>query len=78
MEEKNSQKALYDLAAEVMELSRNTLLVDWRFLDVALSKLTLSPSEKTASLMTDGETLFYAPRHILRSYKADPKSPALQ
>ena len=78
MEEKNSRKALYDLAAEVMELSRNTLLVDWRFLDVALSKLTLSPDEKTASLMADGKTLFYAPRHILRSYKADPKSPARQ
>lgn len=58
------------LAADVLRLSRNTLVVNLRFLDAALSRLGPMATEEI-SLATDGRTLAYDPRHILRQYKAD-------
>lgn len=58
------------LAADVLCLSRNTLVVNLRFLDAALSRLEPMATEQL-SLATDGRTLAYDPRHILRQYKAD-------
>lgn len=58
------------LAADVLRLSRNTLLVNLRFLDAALSRLEPMQTE-AFSLATDGKILAYDPRHILRRYKAD-------
>ena len=58
------------LAADVLRLSRNTLVVNLRFLDAELSRLEPMATEEF-SLATDGRTLAYDPRHILRQYKAD-------
>ena len=58
------------LAADVLRLSRNTLVVNLRFLDAAVSRLEPMATEEV-SLATDGRTLAYDPRHILRQYKAD-------
>lgn len=58
------------LAADVLRLSRNTLVVNLRFLDAALSRLEPMATEDF-SLATDGRTLAYDPRHILWQYKAD-------
>ena len=70
------EEEIEKLGAEIMELSRNMLLVDHRFLDAAISKLTLSQSDKTETFMTDGKTLYYAPLHVLRLYKAEKDSVA--
>lgn len=51
MENEDNKKAAEKLGAEVMELSRNMLLVDFRFLDTAISKLVLSPSDIKRSLL---------------------------
>ena len=58
------------LAADVLTLSRNTLVVNLRFLDAAVSRLEPMQTEEI-SYATDGRTLAYDPRHILRQYKAD-------
>lgn len=55
-----------ELAREVLTLSRNTLLVDLRFLDMALSQFKLVPID-TSTLMTDGKHFFYHPRHVLET-----------
>lgn len=62
------------LAREILLLSRNTLLVNLRFLDAALSRFTLTPIEGSA-LLTDGKHLFYDPVHVLESYKAAKEIP---
>ena len=62
------QKRMDKLAQDVLQLSRNTLLVNLRFLDAALAQLKLLVLD-TVSLATDGEYLVYAPKHILRRYK---------
>lgn len=60
------------LAEEVLLLARNTLLVNLRFLDVALGQFVLSPSPWP--LATDGSLIFYAPRHILLLYKEEQET----
>ena len=56
------------LAEEVLVLSRNTLLVNLRFLDVALSQFEMKPVEES-SLLTDGHFLLYNPKHVLSNFK---------
>ena len=62
------------VALEVLQLSRNTLLVHLRFLDMALSRLKYHRVDEE-SLLTDGEYLLYDPKHILRNYKLAKEIP---
>lgn len=56
------------LAKEVLILARNTLLVNMRFMDMALSQLELEALEET-TLMTDGKHILYDPAYVLEQYK---------
>ena len=62
----NPEKA-EKLAHDILILSRNTLLVNLRFLDLALSELELIPV-KESTLLTDSRRIFYNPKHILKNY----------
>ena len=55
-------KKLDELARNILTMSRNTLLVNLRFLDMALSMFHFTPYQGTVS--TDGKQLFYNPIHI--------------
>ena len=74
MQEKKEK--MNQLARDVLILSRNTLLVNLRFLDMALSQFEYLPIEKL-TLLTDGKHIFYNPRHVLKKYKEDLKDVAL-
>ena len=65
---------LNKLARDVLTLSRNTLLVNLRFLDMALSQFEFLPIEES-TLLTDGKHIFYNPRHILDNYKTAKEIP---
>ena len=61
------------LALDVLRLSRNTLLVNLRFLDAALNQL--EPLQVDGlTLATDGEALAYDPAHVLRLYRDERES----
>ena len=62
------QEKLNKLAQDVLKLSRNTLLVNLRFLDVALSQFEFISIEES-TLMTDGKYFLYNPKHVLERYK---------
>ncbi len=62
------------LAKDVLRLSRNQILVNLRFMDAALSRLTETEIDGIP-LATDGKYLVYDARHILRCYKADRAEP---
>ena len=66
MSEKTERQA--KLAKDIMILSRNTLLVNLRFLDVALSQFEYVPIESD-TMLTDGKHLLYHPPHVLENYK---------
>ena len=57
------------LAREVLLLSRNTLLLNLRFLDAALGQFVLTPAP--LPFATDGQKLYYDPRHVLLRYKEE-------
>ena len=67
MEEKRLNKA-EKLAEEVLILSRNTLLVNLRFLDAALSQFEMKPVDES-SMLTDGHFLLYNPKRVLSNFK---------
>jgi predicted metal-dependent peptidase len=55
------------LARDILILSRNMLLVDLRFLDLALSGFELYPIMES-TLLTDGKHILYNPKYILKNY----------
>ena len=60
------------LAREVLDLSRETLLVNLRFLDRALHRLE-PVYRPDGGLSTDGDHLFYDSRTLLRDYQQDER-----
>ena len=69
-----SERRISELAREVLRLSRNTLLVNLRFLDAALSRL--EPVEiPELTYATDGRALGYDPRHVLKCYRQERAVP---
>lgn len=73
MNNENYEK-LNRLALDILRLSRNTLLVNLRFLDLALSQLQFMPTE-VPCLATNGEYLIYNPTYLLESYKSEKEAP---
>ena len=69
MKEKQLNKA-EKLTEEVLILSRNTLLVNLRFLDAALSQFEMAPVNQS-TLLTDGHFLLYNPKHVLSDFKRE-------
>ncbi len=59
------------LSQDVLKLSRNTLLVNLRFLDMALSQFEMIKLFDT--LAVDGKHIFYNPIWLLQRYKVDKK-----
>ena len=70
VEEKNLK--LIKLSKDVLFLSRNTLLVNMRFLDMALSQLPYVVANTT--ICTDGKYLYYDPIYILNNYKEEKEN----
>lgn len=62
------------LARDVLRLSRNTLLVNLRFMDMALNQFRYLTGEDV-TFMTDGENLLYGPKHILKCYQQEKAVP---
>ncbi len=62
----NNEKIL-KLAQEVMSYSHDTLRVELRFLDMALSQFDYVTIEDD-TILTDGKNLVYNPKHILKNY----------
>jgi predicted metal-dependent peptidase len=56
-----------ELARDILQFAENTLLINLRFLKMALFRLEFCPDPKT-TLATDGEKLFYGFTHILKLF----------
>lgn len=68
------QEKLNKLARDVLILSRNTLLVNLRFLDAALSQFELFPITES-TLLTDGKHILYNSKYLLENYKKAKEIP---
>ncbi|MCM1040334.1 MAG: VWA-like domain-containing protein [Ruminococcus sp.] len=68
--EKNDK--ISQLAHGVIGLAHDALLMNMRFLDVALSKLKLEEKRQMGAFVFDGATLYYDPVLLLSLYKKEP------
>jgi Uncharacterized protein conserved in bacteria len=63
------------LAGKVMQLARDNIVVNMRFLEVALSRMKPEPRPGTDGAATDGEKLYYDPVWLLKRYKEEKDYP---
>ena len=61
------------LARKIMAHARNTLMINMRFLDMALYRLMLTPSEQSA-FATDGRHIYFNYRTVIGAYKSEPSN----
>jgi len=66
------------LAADVLVLSRNTLVVNLRFMDKAISMLKFVELSGFNNVAVDGESIGYDPVFVLESYKVNKNLPTRQ
>lgn len=71
MTKETQQKAAY-LAKEVLRLSRDSIIMNMRFLDVALSRMQPVTQPGLKGVATDGERFRYDDAFVLRRYKGEP------
>ena len=67
---REQEEKILQISYDILKLSRNTLLVHLRFLDIALSVLKPMAAEDI-SFGTDGTYLYFAPMDILERYKEE-------
>lgn len=71
-----TQEKIDKIALEIINMSRNKLLVNLRFLDMALSRFDISPKpDFTSCTTTDGRVFLYDPKHILTTYRMEENLP---
>lgn len=71
-EEKRKKEEIKKLAYQVMVLARDNLMINLRFLDVALAHLVWKETPNTGGIATDGQFLFYDSYFILKEYQKEP------
>ena len=59
------------LAQKIMGYARDTILVNLRFLDVAVSALTPGPKEGIGGFASDGSRIYYDPVFLLKKYQEE-------
>lgn len=65
------QQKIRTLAAQILKLAHDGLLINMRFLDAALAKLGVECRENTGAHLFDGERLYCDPELLLRQYEAE-------
>lgn len=71
-QQNDRQLQIRKIAGEVMGLAHDGILINMRFLDVALSRMKAVCREQTGAHLFDGITLYYDPALLLGQYKAAP------
>ena len=61
-----------EMCFKILELIHNELYVYFRYLDVAVSALTITPNDSLRSTATDGISFFFPPEQILRVFRSNP------
>ena len=59
------------LAEDIIKYAKDSIMVNMRFLDVALYRLKPQPMEGIFGTGTDGKMLFYDYAYVLRFYKKE-------
>lgn len=74
MKQTEKENRIEVLAAQVMELARDAIIMHLRFLDVAVAQLRPRPDRSAGTIACDGSYLYYDPVYVLRCYQKEPNS----
>jgi len=69
IEDSNSLNQADLLADKIIKFSRDTLLVNLRFLDAAIHQLIIQPEDELDTIATDGQYFFFNTWHILNNFQ---------
>lgn len=69
---RNYEERLTQLGGQILSLSRNEIYLSMRFFESAFPMLSYELLRSTQSLGTDGEKLYYNPKHLLELYDKSP------
>lgn len=73
---KKEKMAKEKIASEIIQMSKNKLLVNMRFMDMSLNQFRMSPRpDLTPFTASDGQVFIYDPEHILKAYMLDENVP---
>lgn len=72
-EKDDRQEKISSLAAQIMKLSHDEILVHLRFFDVALAQLGTKERRQTGCMATDGNVCYYDPVYVLKRYQEEPR-----
>lgn len=76
MADDTKKKKTEKIAAEILQMSKNKLLVNMRFMDMSLNQFVICPnSESTSCTACDGSIYIYDPVHILTAYRLEENLP---
>lgn len=73
MEQK--EKRMENLARELLEDGRDSLVLSLRFMDKVLFRMPMDPAEN-GSIGTDMQQIYFNPYHLLKSFKNERNAPA--
>ncbi|MCR5107352.1 MAG: VWA-like domain-containing protein [Lachnospiraceae bacterium] len=73
MTEEDKKKKTEEYALRLINLARDTIIVNMRFMDVALNRLKVEKKEYLFGVATDGEHFYYDPTEILKLYDRAPE-----
>ena len=68
----DNEERISTLGREIIRLAHDSILVNMRFLDMALSELRLEERRQTGAFVYDGSRLYYDPSLLLAKYKKEP------
>lgn len=60
------------ISEKILSYARDSILINMRFLDVAVSALILQPEKGLGCMTSDGVKLYYDPVFLLKKYKEEP------
>lgn len=66
------ENKIQSLANQILALAHDDLLMHLRFFDMALAQLKRKERAGTGCFATDGQTLFYDPVYVLKTYQENP------
>ena len=74
--DQEKQKKTEKIAAEILQMSKNKLLVNMRFMAMSLNQFKVFPKpDITPFTASDGKIYIYDPEHILKAYMLDENLP---
>lgn len=69
--EQDKKEKTKRLAAKVLQLARDSIVIHMRFMDVALANIELVPKENLNCVYCDGAHIYYDPLLVLKEYREE-------